>query len=131
MDKKLKMAVLEHLKGLMDSKMSEDIPSKMKIDEIHKVAPPDTLAVGEDEKGNPMGMGVHEEETEAMGHLPDLHELHSGTDKAMEKVESKPHLEVPLDEKKHPLFANAVPADKEDTNHSFIANLKRAKKLKE
>ncbi len=121
MDNKIKMAVLEHLKGLMDSKMAEDIPSKMKVDEVHKIAPPDTVALGEDKHGNPMGMMEHEEGEEMMGHepmseLPDLKELHSGTDKA-----------------EHPLFAmkDKKEEDPELGNNSFVANLKRAKKIKE
>jgi hypothetical protein len=136
MDNRIKRAVLEHLKGLMDGKMAEKIPAHMHVDEVHELpAKPDVLALGHDEEGDPMAMGEHEEEYEGEGHLPDLKELHSGTDKEMEEVEHEPHMEVPLNVKKHPLFAmkeeKPEDEDEDEDNHSFIAELKRAKKLKE
>ena len=133
----VKMKVLQHLKALMEKEMSKDIPSHMTVEAVHKFPPETTLSTGEDECGNPMGVLEHEEGEEHIGmdphaELPDLHELHSGTDKEMEDVESHPHMEVPLDESKHPLFAMAKKKeeDPEEGNTSFVSRLKREKKSK-
>ena len=127
MDMKIKKAVLEHLKSLMDGKMSEDIPVHGMgiVEKTHEVFPID--------KTEDIGSSEHDDEGEfptgKEDILPDLSTLKNYSGKDMEDVEKSPHLEVPLTGDKHPLFTKGEKEeDPELGNHSLVARLKRAQK---
>jgi hypothetical protein len=136
----IKQKVLEHLKSLMADSMSKDMISKDNINndsnkgkldhadllEVHKLPALDTYAKGKDSKGNPMEMESHEEETIGHGILnPKGLMTKEANEMPDEEGDYTPITEAPL----HPLFSKPKKEiDPEEDNHSFISNLKKAKR---